>query len=260
FGALRLGARLRLVGGNEVRGRHLPRRRGGRDQRHAEGADQVVALAVAGLGAVQHDLAGGNRAGEGIQTRNLEVHAQAELRARGLQLAGLELGGDVRKRRVAGAGEGLAERPVAETGAVVVFHDAPADVLGTRAANDRIRREVLLLQAGVGGNDLERRARRVLALQREIAVLIGLRGLRYREHLACRRPHDDHHRLTIRPGVYGSLGGVLHLLGEADLHRRGFLRLVLLELRDLVALGGGDDDLPPVGALQLLADDRVHAA
>ena len=34
---------------------------------------------------------------------------------------------------------------------------------------------------------------------------------------------------------------------------------MLLQLRDLVALGGGDDDLPPVGALQLLPDDRVHA-
>ena len=57
-------------------------RRGGRHQRHAKRAGQVLALAETGLHAVDQFLAGGHGPGNGVHALNFVIQSETELLGR----------------------------------------------------------------------------------------------------------------------------------------------------------------------------------
>ena len=129
--------------------------RGGGHEGQAEGADKGEALPVAGFGFFQFGFAFRNGAGDGGQTGNVVVDAQAELFAHVSQLSLLQLGGYVGEGGVAGAGEGFLQRHVSQAEHVVVGDLAAVKVHGAGAGHDGFGGEVLVLESRGCGDDFK---------------------------------------------------------------------------------------------------------
>ena len=173
-----------------------------------------------------------------------------------MQLAGLQIGGDLCERRITRLRKGILQGRVAQREVVVVGHDTAADVLGTRASHDGIRRKPLILHARKRGEDLECRSRWVLTHQRSIAIFVSLLGLRNSQNAAGGWLHHHHHHLGIAACIDGSLGRILNLLRQGNVNAGSGLRILPAQFPDLRTFGGGSHHLPSVGSFQILFHDR----
>ena len=252
----------RSATGDEVRGRGLAGRHGGRGQGHPERGDQHLALAETVLGTFGEVDRRRDRAGDRGQTFDDVVGADTVLGGGHGERRRRHPAGQFGEGGVARVGERLGHRHHAEVEPVVVRDHPVADLHHSRAGQQSVGGGHVTAHRSPGGDDLERRTGRVQPRGRGRPVRIRGAVLRDREDLAGRGFDHDQHGLAPL-AVHGMLGGVLDEAVESQRDRRRRLGRNLGEDLD-VGTVLVDADHPPAGfAVQVvedgffdLADDR----